>query len=309
MKELSHELPRISRNMKTLTTLQDLRQFRTSLTGSFGLVPTMGALHAGHLSLVRRAKAECQHVGVSIFVNPTQFGPNEDFNKYPRTLEQDLRLLEPLGVDVVWAPPNEELYPPEAQTWVTVERVSAPLEGARRPGHFRGVTTVVAKLFNAFRPDRAYFGQKDAQQVAVIRRMVLDLNFPLQMVACPIIREADGLALSSRNRYLSPEERRAATVLYRALCAGQAAMDHGERDAGRVRKAMAEIIAGEPMARADYVSAADPDTLEELKTIGPQVLLSTAVQVGATRLIDNFVLREGIWETGQPVGGHYAAND
>ena len=285
--------------METLTSLHDLRQFRTSLTGRLGLVPTMGALHEGHLSLVRRAKAECQHVGVSIFVNPTQFGPNEDFARYPRTLENDLRLLEPLGVDVVWTPLPEEMYPPEAQTWVSVDRVSAPLEGARRPGHFRGVATVVAKLFNAFMPDRAYFGQKDAQQVAVIRRMALDLNFPLEVVVCPIIREPDGLALSSRNRFLSPEERRAAVVLYRALCAGQAAVDQGERSAGRVRGIMTGLIAGEPLARADYVSAADPDTLEELDTIGPRVLLSLAVQVGATRLIDNFVLRDGVWEVGE----------
>jgi pantoate--beta-alanine ligase len=285
--------------MQILTSLQDLRQFRTSLSGRFGLVPTMGALHAGHLSLVRRAKAECRHVGVSIFVNPTQFGPNEDFTKYPRTLEQDLRLLEPLGVDVVWAPPPEEVYPPGAQTWVTVDHVSAPLEGARRPGHFRGVTTVVAKLFNAFTPDRAYFGQKDAQQAAVLKRMVQDLNFPLEVVVCPIIREPDGLALSSRNRYLSPEERRSAIVLYRALCAAQAALDGGERDASRVRAGMAEILAAEPLARADYVSAADPDTLEELDQIDAQVLLSLAVRMGTTRLIDNFVLRAGQWETGQ----------
>jgi len=288
--------------MQTLTSLHDLRQCRASLTGSFGLVPTMGALHAGHLSLVRRAKAECQHVGVSIFVNPTQFGPTEDLAKYPRTLEQDLRLLKSLGVDVVWAPSAEEMYLPGAQTWVTVDEVSAPLEGARRPGHFRGVATVVAKLFNAFTPHRAYFGQKDAQQVAVIKCMVLDLNFPLEVVVGPIIREPDGLALSSRNRYLSPEQRRSATVLYRALCAGQAMVDQGERVAGRVRAAMSALIAGEPLAREDYVSAADPDTLEELDTIRANVLLSLAVQVGATRLIDNFWLHNGQWEVGQKLG-------
>jgi pantoate--beta-alanine ligase len=285
--------------MKTLTALPDLRQYRTSFSGSFGLVPTMGALHAGHLALVRRARAECPHVGVSIFVNPTQFGPSEDFTRYPRTLEQDLRALETLGVDVVWAPSPEEVYPPGAQTWVTVENVSAPLEGARRPGHFRGVATVVAKLFNAFTPDRAYFGQKDAQQVAVIKRMALDLNFPLEVVVCPIIREPDGLALSSRNRYLNPADRQAAIVLYRALCAAQAALVQGERDGNRVRAVMAEIIAAEPLARADYVSAADPDSLEELGQIGPQALLSLAVRVGTTRLIDNFLLRAGQWETGQ----------
>ncbi len=285
--------------MQTLISLHDLRQFRTSLPGSFGLVPTMGALHAGHLSLVQRAKAECQHVGVSIFVNPTQFGPTEDFSKYPRTLEQDLRALEPLGVDVVWAPPAEEMYPTGAQTWITVEHVSVPLEGARRPGHFRGVATVVAKLFNAFTPHRAYFGQKDAQQLAVIRRMARDLNFPLEVVAGPTIREPDGLALSSRNRYLSPEERRSAIVLYRALGAGRAALDGGERAANQVRAVMSGVVAGEPLAQEDYVSAADPDTLAELETIGDNVLLALAVRVGATRLIDNFLLRDGQWEVGQ----------
>ncbi len=285
--------------MQTLTSLQDLRQFRASLSGSFGLVPTMGALHAGHLSLVQRAKAECQHVGVSIFANPAQFGPTEDFSKYPRTLEQDLSALEPLAVDVVWAPSAEEVYLPGAQTWITVEHVSGPLEGARRPGHFRGVATVVAKLFNAFTPHRAYFGQKDAQQLAVIRRMVLDLSFPLEVVAGPTIREPDGLALSSRNRYLSPKERRSAIVLYRALGAARAALEGGERAANRVRAVMSHVIASEPLAHEDYVSAADPDMLAELDVIGDNVLLSLAVRVGATRLIDNFLLRNGQWEVGQ----------
>ena len=291
--------------MQTFTTLKDLRRWREALRGTVGLVPTMGALHAGHLSLARRALAECDHVGVSIFVNPTQFGPSEDLAKYPRTLERDRALLEPLGVDVVWAPPPEEVYAPGFQTWVTVEDVTAPLEGARRPGHFRGVTTVVAKLFNAFTPHRAYFGQKDAQQAAVIRRMVQDLNFPLEMIVCPIVREADGLALSSRNRYLNPEERRAAVVLYRALCAVREAVEHGDRDARRLRGLMSKLIAAEPLAREDYVSAADPDSLAELERVeaGADALFSLAVRVGATRLIDNFLLRQGRWETGTTAEG------
>src|SRR5574341_86283 len=276
--------------MQTLTTVSELRAFRKSLAGSFGLVPTMGALHDGHLSLVRRAKAECAHVGVSIFVNPTQFGPGEDLSKYPRDLDRDLKLLEALAVDVVWTPPPEVVYPPGFQTWVTVEQVSAPLEGKQRPGHFRGVATVVAKLFNAFTPDKAYFGQKDAQQVVVIQQMMRDLNFPLEVVVCPIVREPDGLALSSRNVYLNPEERRAATVLYRALSAAKAKYDAGERDAEMLRAALSSTIAAEPLAREEYVSAADPDTLAELEQVEKGALLSMAVRIGKTRLIDNFLL-------------------
>jgi len=276
--------------MKTVTTLPDLRAGRASLPGAFGLVPTMGALHDGHLSLVRRAKAECDHVGVSIFVNPAQFGPGEDLSKYPRDLDHDLKLLELLGVDVVWTPAPKVVYPPGFQTWVAVEQVSAPLEGKHRPGHFRGVATVVAKLFNAFTPDKAYFGQKDAQQVVVIKQMVRDLNFPLEIVVCPIVREPDGLAMSSRNVYLNPEERKAATVLYRALSAAKAKYDAGERDAEMLRAAMSSTIAAEPLAREEYVSAADPDTLAELERIDKGVLLSMAVRIGKTRLIDNFLL-------------------
>ena len=276
--------------MKTVTTLPDLRAVRASLPGAFGLVPTMGALHDGHLSLVRRAKAECDHVGVSIFVNPAQFGPGEDLSKYPRDLDHDLKLLELLGVDVVWTPAPKVVYPPGFQTWVAVEQVSAPLEGKHRPGHFRGVATVVAKLFNAFTPDKAYFGQKDAQQVVVIKQMVRDLNFPLEIVVCPIVREPDGLAMSSRNVYLNPEERKAATVLYCALSAAKAKYDAGERDAEMLRAAMSSTIAAEPLAREEYVSAADPDTLAELERIDKGVLLSMAVRIGKTRLIDNFLL-------------------
>lgn len=255
----------------------------------------MGYLHEGHLSLVRRARADCASVGVSIFVNPAQFGPAEDFQRYPRDLERDLSLLEPLGVDVVWAPSLEEVYPPGFQTYVGVEQVAGPLEGRARPGHFRGVATVVAKLFNAFTPQRAYFGQKDAQQVAVVRQMARDLDFPLDIVVCPTVREADGLALSSRNAYLGTAERQAATVLYRALSAARRAYDEGERNATALSALMSLALAGEPLARPEYVSAAHPDTLEELERVEGDVLLSLAVGIGKTRLIDNFLLRNGEW--------------
>jgi pantoate--beta-alanine ligase len=250
----------------------------------------MGYLHEGHLSLIRRAREECRHVVVSIFVNPTQFGPNEDLARYPRDLERDLSLIEPLGVDVVWTPTAEEMYPQGYQTWVEVEAMTRPLEGAMRPGHFRGVTTVVAKLFNAVQPHKAYFGQKDAQQAAVIRRMTLDLNFPIEIVVCPTVREADGLAMSSRNVYLSPEQRQAATVLFRSLSAAKELYDAGERNAEKLRKKMMEVLAAEPLAEVQYVSCADYDTLEELSEITGKALLSMAVFIGKTRLIDNFVL-------------------
>jgi len=250
----------------------------------------MGFLHEGHLSLVQRARDECASVAVSIFVNPTQFGPDEDLDSYPRNLEGDLGLLEPLGVNLVWTPTPTVMYPNGYQTWVQVDALTKSLEGAQRPGHFRGVTTVVAKLFNGVQPARAYFGQKDAQQVAVIRRMVLDLNFPIEVVVCPTVREEDGLAMSSRNKYLNPGERQAATVLYRALTAARDAHAGGERDAEKLRTLMQETIAAEPLAREQYVSCADYDTLEELETVTGKCLLSMAVFVGSTRLIDNFVL-------------------
>ncbi len=278
--------------MQTVTTLSDLRRARAALSGSLGLVPTMGSLHRGHLSLVEQARAENDHVAVSIFVNPTQFGPGEDLSRYPRNLERDLALLDPLGVALVWAPPAEAVYPPGFQTWVTVEEVSAPLEGKHRPGHFKGVATVVAKLFNAFTPHRAYFGQKDAQQVAVIRRMVRDLNFPLEVRVGPTVREPDGLALSSRNAYLGEAERQAATVLNRALTAAQQAFSDGTTDADLLRASMSSTLAAEPLAREEYVSVADPDTLAELEQVEPGrgALLSLAVKVGNTRLIDNCLL-------------------
>lgn len=284
--------------MQLIRTLPELRKYLPTLPRPRGLVPTMGFLHEGHLALVRRARDECAAVGVSIFVNPAQFGPQEDLARYPRDLDRDLRILEKAGTDVVWAPEAGEVYPPGYQTYVTVEAVSLPLEGAARPGHFRGVATIVAKLFNAFTPDRAYFGQKDAQQAAVIRRMADDLNFPLEIVVCPTVRESDGLAMSSRNTYLNPQERRSAAVLYRALSAAKAAYQRGERDAEKLRTAMDGSLAAEPLARMEYVSAADPDTLRELDRIDGNALLSMAVRIGKTRLIDNFVLRDGTWDTG-----------
>jgi pantoate--beta-alanine ligase len=284
--------------MKLVRTISDLRKSISALPRPLGLVPTMGYLHEGHLALVRRARAECQSVGVSIFVNPAQFGPQEDLARYPRDLDRDLSLLEPAGADLIWAPEPEEVYPSGYQTYVTVGEVAEPLEGALRPGHFRGVATVVAKLFNAFTPERAYFGQKDAQQVAVIRRMALDLNFPPAVVVCPTVRESDGLAMSSRNTYLAPEERRAAIVLYRALSSTRDSYEAGERSGDALRTAMREYLAAEPRAQTEYVSVADPDTLKELERISRDALFSMAVRIGKTRLIDNFVLRDGEWDAG-----------
>ena len=282
--------------MDVISSLADLRAARLSLNGPVGLVPTMGYLHEGPLSLVSRAKAENQHVIVTIFVNPTQFGANEDLSKYPRDLERDLSLLDSLfppssaGKLVVWTPTAEVMYPPGYQTWVEVEALTNPLEGAMRPGHFRGVTTVVAKLFNATQPTKAYFGQKDAQQAAVIRRMAVDLNFPLEVIICPTTREADGLALSSRNKYLSEAERAAATVLFRSLSAAKDLHASGERDAENLRRKMKEVLASEPLANMQYVSCADYDSLQELDVLTGKALLSMAVYFGKTRLIDNFVL-------------------
>ena len=276
--------------MLVVDDLSQLRQARSHLGGIFGLVPTMGALHEGHLSLVRKALAECDHVGVSIFINPAQFGPKEDFAQYPRNINRDLEMLEPLGVDLVWTPAAETVYDRDFQTWVTVEGITAPLEGKMRPGHFRGVATIVAKLFNAFTPTKAYFGQKDAQQVVVIRRMVRDLNFPVDISVCPTIREPDGLAMSSRNVRLDGPERDAATVLFRALSAAKRIYLEGERDAEHLRATMRRMLEEESLAQVDYVSAADPDTMRELAQINDRVLLSLAARIGKTRLIDNFLL-------------------
>ena len=275
--------------MRTVIDLADLRSTRLSFGGTVGLVPTMGYLHEGHLSLIRRAREECEHVVVTVFVNPTQFGPKEDLSRYPRDIDRDRKLIEPY-TDLLWTPTAEIMYPQGYQTWVEVEAMTRPLEGTMRPGHFRGVTTVVAKLFNAVQPHRAYFGQKDAQQAAVLRQMVRDLNFPLEIIVCPTAREPDGLAMSSRNVYLDPEQRKAATVLYRSLNAAREIYDAGERDAGKIRARMKEVLASEPLAEPQYVSCADYDTLEELDEITGKALLSMAVFFGKTRLIDNVVL-------------------
>jgi len=257
---------------------------------SVGLVPTMGYLHEGHLSLVRRARQENDYVVLSIFVNPAQFGPEEDLERYPRDLGRDLELAEQAGVDLVFAPGAEEMYAPDHRTWVEVEELTRGLCGRSRPGHFRGVTTVVTKLFGICRPDRAYFGQKDAQQALVIRRITRDLDLGVEVVVAPIVREADGLALSSRNVYLSEEQRRAAPILQRALCEAEVAARAGERDAEVVREQVRRRIEGAPGARVDYVELVSTQTLQSVERIGGEVLLAVAVYFGRTRLIDNVII-------------------
>jgi len=276
--------------MKVIETIADMKRLRQQIAGPVGFVPTMGFLHEGHLSLVRQARSENLSVVVSIFVNPTQFGPREDFSRYPRDLERDLALLEKDGADIVFMPPVAEMYPPGFNSWVEVAGVTGRLEGAVRPGHFRGVTTVVAKLFNIVQPNRAYFGQKDAQQAIVIKKMVADLDMNLEVITLPTVREPDGLAMSSRNTYLSPEERRAALVLYRALTLAQQLWAQGEKDAEKLRQEMLTLIQKQPLAKVDYVSIANNETLEELDTVTPPALVSMAVTIGKTRLIDNMVL-------------------
>jgi pantoate--beta-alanine ligase len=278
--------------MQVVTTVAEMRRLRSGMARAVGLVPTMGYLHEGHLSLVRGARSANDHLVVSIFVNPTQFGPSEDYERYPRDPERDLRLIEAEGTDVVFMPGVEEMYPPGFDAWVEVgQSLTGRLEGASRPTHLRGVTTVVAKLFNVVQPHRAYFGQKDAQQLAVVRRMVADLNMDVEVVGMPTAREEDGLAMSSRNAYLSPDERRAATVLWRSLCRARGLFDSGERRAEVIREAMRALLAQEPLGRIDYVSVADAETLAELDVIGERpALVSLAVRFGNTRLIDNIVL-------------------
>jgi pantoate--beta-alanine ligase len=259
--------------------------------GQLGLVPTMGYLHAGHLSLVERARAECETVAASIFVNPTQFAPHEDFDSYPRDQERDLELLRAAGVDLVLAPETAEVYPPGFDTVVDVRGVTEMLEGTARPGFFRGVATVVCKLLNIVQPERAYFGQKDAQQAVVIRKLVRDLNIPVEIIVGATVREPDGLAMSSRNAYLSPEERQSAPVLFRALSTAQQQYEAGERDAEKLRQTMRAVLDAEPLAQTEYVSTADPDTLRELAHVDERgALLSMAVKIGPARLIDNLVL-------------------
>lgn len=283
--------------MIVVESLAELRAARARLPGDLGLVPTMGFLHEGHLSLVRAARDKCSAAAASIFVNPAQFGPGEDLQSYPRDLERDLRLLGQEGVDLVWTPAKFDLYPPDFQTWVEVQGVSQPLEGAHRPGHFRGVTTVVAMLFHAFEPRVAFFGQKDAQQVIVIRRMVEDLLFPVEIAVQPTMREADGLAMSSRNSYLNSAQRKAAPVLYRSLVRAVQAYRDGERSAGALREIMSSVLAREPLASPDYISVASLDTLQELEGEVENGLLSMAVRIGDTRLIDNMIVgvRGSFW--------------
>lgn len=277
--------------MKVTQSINEIRAERwRDPSQSWGLVPTMGYLHNGHLSLVERARAENDRVGVSIFVNPTQFGDATDLTKYPRALERDLDMLRNAGVSLVWTPTPEIAYPAGYQTYVNVEEVTQMLEGAARPGHFRGVTTVVSKLFNVFQPNCAYFGQKDAQQVAVLKRMVADLNFNLNIVVCDTLREADGLAMSSRNVRLSEEGRGQATCLYRALSAATNAFKTGEVKAEALHAIMHEIINAEPLAEIDYTSIANADTLIEQKFIEKPALFSMAVTVAGIRLIDNMIV-------------------
>lgn len=257
-----------------------------------GFVPTMGALHAGHMSLVHAAKAERLPVIASIFVNPAQFAPSEDLQKYPRTLEADRRQLEEAGVDYLFAPEAAEMYPQGFRTWVNVEGLCDRLEGRVRPGHFRGVTTVVLKLLEIVQPRKAFFGRKDAQQARLIRQMVRDLNLDCEIVVCPIVREPDGLAMSSRNAYLEPAERSAATILHRALDGARQAIEHGERDALRLTAAMREIVRAEPLAAPDYIELVDADSLEPVTRLRGTCLALLAARFGAARLIDNLQIEE-----------------
>ena len=279
--------------MKLFATIPDVRAALSDARMNrkrVGLVPTMGALHEGHLSLVRAAKKHCDAVVVSIFVNPTQFGPTEDLAKYPRQMERDHSLLEEEGVDILFAPTVEEIYESGSITWVLVEGLSEKLDGRSRPGHFRGVATVVAKLFNIIEPQVAFFGQKDAAQLAVIRRMVRDLNFPVEIIAGAIVREPDGLAMSSRNAYLAPEERGRALVLQRSLRRAEAEFQSGQRIAAKLISAALEVLASEPQVAVDYLEVVSPDTLESIERITQTALLAIAARVGSTRLIDNVLL-------------------
>lgn len=276
--------------MRVVKTAAEVSEFIQDAPRPLGLVPTMGFLHEGHLSLVRRARQDNATLAATIFVNPTQFGPSEDFTSYPRDMERDLGLLERASVDLVFTPSTEEMYPPGSDTVVSVGALTQRLEGAARPGHFQGVATVVAKLFNIVQPDRAYFGQKDAQQARVIRKMVADLKYPIEIVVMPTVREPDGLALSSRNAYLSAEERQAALALSRSLREAERLYRAGERDAERIRASISTTLAAEPLARPDYVSVANADTLEELEHVDGPALVSLAIRIGKTRLIDNVVL-------------------
>ncbi|MFC2043990.1 pantoate--beta-alanine ligase [Chloroflexota bacterium] len=277
--------------MKVVETISEMKQLRRDLTEPVGFVPTMGYLHEGHLTLVSRAKAENFSVIVSIFVNPAQFGPQEGFARYPRDIPRDLSMLDRKGTDIVFMPSVVEMYPPRFSSWVDVQRITERLEGVSRPGHFRGVATVVTKLFNIVEPSKAYFGQKDAQQVVIVKKMVVDLNMNLEIITVPTVRESDGLAMSSRNTYLNGEERHAAVVLYQALILAQQLWLQGERNAEHLRWEIKELIKKQPLAKIDYVSVADAETLEELDKVKAQALISIAVKLGKTRLIDNIFLK------------------
>jgi len=277
--------------MQIARTIAEMKALRMKSFGSVGFVPTMGYLHDGHLALVKQARDENSVVVASIFVNPTQFGPTEDFKTYPRNTERDLALLEKERADIVFMPSAEEMYPEMFSSWVEVEKVTDRLEGSYRPGHFKGVATVVAKLFNIVEPTCAYFGQKDAQQALVIKKMVADLNMNLKVIVSPTVRESDGLAMSSRNVYLNPQQRQAAAVLFKALTLAQNLWGKGERNAETIRQQMTSLISKEPLAKIEYVSIADTQTLEELSEIDRPALASLAVRIGKTRLIDNMVLK------------------
>ena len=273
--------------IKIARSIEEARRLRASLPEQVGLVPTMGFLHEGHLSLIRRASADNPSVVVSVFVNPTQFGPAEDYGTYPRDLERDLSLLETAGADLAFVPEADSLYPPGYDSWVDIGELGTRLEGASRPGHFRGVATVVTKLFHIIRPHRAYFGEKDAQQLAVIRKLARDLDFGIEIVGCPIVRHPDGIAMSSRNTYLSSQQRKSATVLSRSLILASELWRKGERDSAAIRDAMERLIQAEAGTALDYISIADQDTLVEIPRLDRPALVSLAVRVGQTRLIDN----------------------
>jgi pantoate--beta-alanine ligase len=276
--------------MKIIETIAEMKKIRHELKGTVGFVPTMGYLHEGHMTLVRRSREANDHTAVSIFVNPTQFGPNEDFNRYPRDYPRDFAMLEKEKTDFVFLPKPAEIYPEGFNTWVEVYKVTDRLEGAIRPGHFKGVATVVNKLFNIVEPTRAYFGQKDAQQCVVVKKMVIDLNMNLEMVIVPTVREKDGLAMSSRNVYLSPEERQQAPVLYKALIMAHVMWVEGEKDSQKLRQAMIDLIRQKPLGKIEYISIADAITLKESEKADPPAVISLAVKFGKTRLIDNILL-------------------
>jgi pantoate--beta-alanine ligase len=276
--------------MQVIETLAEMQRVRRGLKGSVGLVPTMGYLHEGHLTLVRKSRQDNKYTLATIFVNPTQFGPKEDFERYPRDYPRDFAMLEEEQCDFVLLPSAKEMYPEGYDTWVVVEEVTDRLEGSIRPGHFRGVATVVAKLFNIVQPSRAYFGQKDAQQCVFVRKMVRDLNIPLEMIVVPTVREADGLAMSSRNVYLSPQERQQASVLYKALTRAHVMWAEGEKDSSKLRQTMTELIEKKRLARIEYISIADGLRLRELEKAEAHAIISLAVKFGRTRLIDNIIL-------------------